>query len=110
MYQSRFLECLKNTRETVVDGQDEAIVYDNAVRNVCVVLLNFQVEHSGCARYRFDGLDQVGPVANVHRLSTQRKRPWGCSGIFRDVLRLETGCLTELDSEFEQLSHEPFVR
>ena len=110
MYQRRLLERLENPRETVVDGQDEAIVYDNAVGNVCVVLLNFQVEHSGFARHRFDGLDQVGSVANVHRLATQGERPRCFSGIFRDVHSLETGHMTELDREFEQLSHEPFVR
>src|SRR6266702_5004363 len=101
MYQSRFFECLKNSRETVVDRQDEAVVYDNAVGNVGVVFLNFQVEHCRQARHPFNGLDQVGSVANVHRLSTQGDRPWGCSGILWNVLRFETVCLTEPDRELE---------
>ena len=101
MYQRRFLECLKNSRETVVDRQDEAVVYDNSVGNVCVVLLDFQVEHCRHARHPFNGLDQVGSVANVHRLSTQGDRPWGCSGILRNVLRFEAGCFTEPDGELE---------
>ena len=109
MDQSRFLERLKNPRETIVDGQDEAVVYDNAIGNVCVVPLDFQVEHGRHARDRFNGLYEVSSVPNVHRFSTQSNRPRGCGGIFRHVFRFETGCLTQPDCDFEQLSHEPFV-
>ncbi len=110
MDQCRFFQRLEDPCEAVFDWKDEAVVDDDSIRDVRVVLLDLQVVHGGDALDRLDRLHEVGAVPNVHGLPAEGDGPRARGRVRRHVFRLHRRRVAQPDPELEELPHEPLVR